>query len=241
MIKTEFKLFIVIALMAAATYFIVREDPDTRDPRPSQPAPAASPWEFNIAVDVSGSMQASRKRLLGMIDVIASEIVIPRGAQINLWVFAQQTALVYGGVPGRARELWGPLDDYLNKSAPGEGTYPDCVLNEIVTDMSSNPDADHAVVLLTDGENSGDDITPLVQQLAAQSRLRAVWIMGVKGSLDDPKGDPRIRAKRTYAVLGKRLIVSGLYDRESGLKQFRALVEGSDAAGSDINYGGQTK
>lgn len=184
-------------------------------------------WQAHIAVDVSGSTEAFRDKLMGLIDVLIAGI-FPRDAQVDLWVFAQHAAEVYSGDPKRARDLWPVLDKHLADSAQGVGTYPGPLLEELLAEVRSQPSRNHVIVIAWDGENNGDDIALLVQQLAAEPQLRAVWVVGVISSVDDPNRNLRSRVKREFAALGQRVIVSGLEDRESGLTRLRDLVRASD-------------
>jgi len=89
----------------------------------------------------------------------------------------------------------------------------------------------HVIVLLWDGENSGSDIEPLVEELAAEGQLRAVWVVGVRSCLDDPQRNFRSRVEDEFGRLGRRQVVSGLEDRESGLREFEMLVAEIETGG----------
>ncbi len=170
-----------------------------------------------IAVDGSGSTDQTRQRYFGLMDALMTE-ALPIGARVNLWRFDTTAREVYSGTPSKPQDLWGTQDGEWVYSTNQPGTRPDKLLRQLLADLPRREEQRLALVMLWDGENTGKALTQDVAQLAADRRLRAVWLVGVDSQF-------RTLVKSEFQSFGRRLVVSGLNDAASGLETFRQLLE----------------
>jgi len=162
-------------------------------------------------LDGSGSTNGVRQRYLGLLDKLVAD-ELPINSHLIIWRFDTQAVKIYSGCPQNAREL-APLRPYLQPT-PEKGTWPDKVLAQMGEELPRIEEQQVALILFWDGEDfNPSETTQQIHSLAEDSRLQAVWIVGVAPQF-------RHRVEQACEPLRGRCVVSGLADVQSGLDEF---------------------
>lgn len=202
---------VVIALLAITGYFILHSSSNIK------------PIALLVAADDTGSVHTQmRQEVFGILDQTVAE-TLPHGSHVIFWSYDVNSHQYSDIVPNHAEDLW-PTEDLIMKQHPTSyGTHPGIVLKDMLTTIKSNEMLNRpvAIMLLTDGEDQAPKETAsALKSISSDPDVRAVWFCGATSQ----NGFRSMLERRWAPILGKRLIVTGPDDAETGLNKFRMLI-----------------
>lgn len=144
-----------------------------------------------------------------------SEIVdaLPRGTNITVLRFDTSVHQISGGAWRNGNAVFS-LEDELKPAQTRPGSRLDLALTEVLKRLQRNPQLTIRAITVSDGENTGGKLEPILTHLAANHRLRALWMTGL---------DQRFHLVREQqlAPLGRRALAGNWKDFDADLKSFR--------------------
>ena len=178
-----------------------------------------------VAVDTSGSLDTNgRKHLFGVFDDTVDQ-VLPQQTAISMWAYdVNAHKFAERSDWHKSRDLWDLEDDVIKQHTNALGTYPNVVLEKIVSQaqVAGVANRNCAIMMLTDGEDADPKNTDrCMNALAAMPNVKAIWIEGVKAD----NGFRSELERRFNPLLGNRLVITSDHDAEDGMNRFRRLIE----------------